>query len=250
MGDAGAAMGVMPKVLWQKLIKADEKNRIELALNLLLIRSENKNIMVDTGLGNKISDKVKKIYSPSKFILLDSLAEHGLDRNDIDIVVLTHLHFDHAGGVTSIINNKKELTFPNAIHVFQKKEWEVAKAPDELNKASYNFEEDLKLLEDIGNYKLIDGDFKLTKDVTLELTGGHTEGTQVVRIESNNDLAYYPGDILPMEINRHLAVTTAFDINRKDTFIAKKKILSEIKQREGIIFLGHDAKKQFIGFGK
>ena len=182
-------MGVMPKILWQKLIKADGNNRIELALNLLLIRSENKNILIDTGLGNKITPKIQKIYSPSKFILLESLAKLGLTRNDIDFVVLTHLHFDHAGGVTSIINNNIELTFPNAIHIIQKKEWKIAKNPDELNKASYNFEEDLKLLEDIGNYKLIDGDFQLTKDVTLELTGGHSEGTQVVRIESENELA-------------------------------------------------------------
>ena len=243
-------MGVMPKALWQKLIKTDEKNRIKLALNLLLIRSENKNILVDTGLGNKVTDKVKKIYSPSKFILLESLAKLGLDRNDIDIVVLTHLHFDHAGGVISIIDSKKELTFPNAIHVIQKREWEIAKDPDDLNKASYNFKDDLKLLEDIGNYKLIDGNYQLTKDITLELTGGHSEGTQVVRIDSNNELAYYPGDILPMEVNRHLAVTTAFDLNRKDTFKAKKRILSEIKYRDGIIFLGHDSGKQFIRFGK
>lgn len=114
-------MGVMPKALWKKLLQADDKNRIELAFNLLLIRSEDKNILVDTGLGNKITPKVQKIYSPSKFILLESLAELGIGRNDIDIVILTHLHFDHAGGVTSIIDNKKQLTFPNASHVVQKK---------------------------------------------------------------------------------------------------------------------------------
>ena len=117
-----------------------------------------------------------------------------------------------------------------------------------MNKASYNFEEDLKLLEEKGNYKLIDGDFQLTKDVSLEFAGGHSEGTQVIRIESENELAYYPGDILSMEVNRHLAVTIAFDINRKDTFKAKKKILSEIKERDGIIFLGHDVNKQFIKY--
>ncbi len=239
-------MGIMPKTLWKKFLQADEKNRIELAFNLLLIRSDNKNILIDTGLGNKLSDKVKKIYSPSKFILLESLAELGLNRNDIDIVVLTHLHFDHTGGVVSIIDNKKVLTFPNAVHVIQKKEWDVAKDPDELNRASYNFEEDLQLLEETGNHKIIDGDFQLTTDVTLELVGGHSEGSQVVRIESEGELAYYPGDILPMEVNRHLAVTTSFDINRKDTFKAKKKILSEIKERDGIIFLGHDTNKQFI----
>ncbi len=243
-------MGVMPKALWKKFVNADDRNRIELALNSLLISSDNKNILIDTGLGNVISDKVNKIYSPSKFILLDSLAKIGLSRKDIDIVVLTHLHFDHAGGVTSLINDTTELTFPNALHIFQKKEWKIAKDPDELNKASYNFEKDLKLLEESGNYQLINGDYQLTKDVTLELSGGHSEGMQVVRIESENELAYYPGDILPMEINRHLAVTTAFDLNRRDTFNAKKRILKEIKERAGIIFLEHDTKKQFISFKK
>lgn len=239
-------MGIMPKTLWQKLIKPDHKNRIELSCNSLLIRSENENILIDTGLGNNFSEKETKIYSPSKFILLESLAKHGLNRNDIDIVILTHLHFDHAGGITSIIKNRRELTFTNALHIIQKKEWEIAKSPDELNKASYNFKRDLKLLEESGSYKLIDDNFQVTQDVVLEFAGGHSEGMQVVRIDSNDELAYYPGDILPMEINRHLAVTTAFDINRTDTFKAKKKILSEIKERKGIIFLGHDVSKPFI----
>jgi len=243
-------MGVMPKALWQKLVQVDYRNRIELALNSLLIRSDNKNILIDTGLGNAISEKVKNIYSPSEFILFESLKEIGLSREDIDIVVLTHLHFDHAGGINLYLNNKPELTFPNALHIFQQKEWNVAKDPDELDKASYNFEKDLKLLEESEKYQLINGNYQLTKEVTLELAGGHSEGMQVVRIESNNELAYFPGDILPMEINRHLAVTTAFDLNRKETFSAKKKILKEIKDRKGIIFLEHDIKKQFIKFGE
>ena len=181
---------------------------------------------------------------------MDSLKEIGLTRNDIDYVVLTHLHFDHVGGVTSLINGITELTFPNAIHIFQKKEWEIAKDSDDLNKASYNFERDLKLLEESGKYRLINGDYQLTEEVTLEFTSGHSEGTQVVRIESESELAYYPGDIMPMEVNRHLAVTTSFDLNRKKTFHAKKKILSEIKERNGVIFLEHDPKKQFLKFGE
>jgi len=241
-------MGVMPKALWNKLIQTDHKNRIELAFNSLLISSENKNILVDTGLGNIISEKINKIYSPSKFILLESLAEHGLSRHDIDIVILTHLHFDHVGGVISKIDGLEQLTFPRAIHYIQKKEWKIAKEPDELNKASYNFERDLKLLEKSGMYKLIEGKYRLTEDIILELTGGHSEGTQVVRIESGDELAYYPGDIIPLEINRYPAVTTAFDINRKDTFAAKMKILKEIKQKNGIIFLSHDVNKQIINY--
>ncbi|MCD4797236.1 MAG: MBL fold metallo-hydrolase [Candidatus Cloacimonetes bacterium] len=239
-------MGVLPKAIWEKFLETDEKNRIKLALNLLLIRTEGKNILIDTGIGNKISDKIKKIFNPSEFVLLQNLSKLSIAREDINFVVLTHLHFDHAGGVTSLIDGRKELTFPNAIHIIQKREWETAKKPDELNKASYNFEEDLKLLEETGNYRLVDGNHRLTDEITLELTGGHSEGMQIVRIESNGELGYFPGDIIPQEAHRHLSVTSAYDICRKDTFRAKKKILQEVEKYKGIIFLNHDNKKNIL----
>ena len=239
-------MGVLPKAIWKKFLETDKKNRIKLALNLLLIRTKGKNILIDTGIGNKITKKIKKIFNPSEFVLLQNLSKLNVAREDINFVVLTHLHFDHAGGVTSFIDSRKELTFPNAIHIIQKKEWETAKNPDELNKASYNFEEDLKLLEETGNYKLVDNNYQLTDEITLELTGGHSEGMQVVRIKSNGELGYFPGDIIPQETHRHLSVTSAYDICRKDTFQAKKKILQEINKYKGIIFLNHDNEKSFL----
>ena len=246
--DGGAAMGVLPKTIWRKFLKVDEKNRIELALNVLLLQTGKLNILVDTGIGNKISEKIRKIYQPSDFVLLQNLVNLGLNTSDIDIVVLTHLHFDHCGGTTSIFNGKKVLTFPNALHIIQKREWETAKNPDELDKASYNFAEDLALLETTGNYRLIDGNYALTKEIILELSGGHSEGMQVVRIESNGKLAYYAGDIIPMDANRHLSVTSAFDLNRKQTFLAKKKILQELKEKKGILFLNHDTENEIVVF--
>ena len=246
--DGGAAMGVLPKTIWQRFLKVDEKNRITLALNLLLIRADGKNILVDTGIGNKISDKIRKIYHPSAFLLPENLRKIGLQTTDIDIVVLTHLHFDHCGGTTSILNGQKVLTFPNALHIIQQKEWKIAKNPDELDKASYNFAEDLALLEESGNYKLIAGDFALTPEIRLELTGGHSEGMQVIRIDYGDELAYYAGDIIPMDANRHLSVTSAFDLNRKQTFLAKKKILRELQARKGILFLNHEPAIETIDF--
>ncbi len=239
-------MGVIPKDIWKKFLKTDEKNRIKLALNLLLIRTKGNNILIDTGIGNKISDKIKKIFNPSEFVLLENLSKLNVAREDINFVILTHLHFDHAGGVTSLIDGRKELTFPSAIHIIQKREWEIAKNPDELNKASYNFEEDLKLLEETGNYKLVNGDHQLTDEITLEFTGGHSEGMQVVRIDSNGELGYFPGDIIPQEAHKHLSVTSAYDICRKDTFRAKKKILQEISKYKGILFLNHDIEKNIL----
>lgn len=239
-------MGVMPKALWQKMLVCDENNRVLLGFNLLLIQTEGKKILIDTGLGNRISERTRKIYEPSEFELLQNLQEFGITRTDIDYVILTHLHFDHVGGVVSEFVGKQELTFPNAIHIFQKKEWEMAKDPDELNRGSYNFRDDLQLLEKSGKYQVIEGDYELVPGVTLELVGGHSEGMQMVRIASEGELAYYAGDIIPMEVQRHLAINSAYDINRKDSFIAKKRILSELKEKNGILFFAHDTEKQWI----
>lgn len=236
-------MGVMPKVLWHKLIPCDDKNRIKLALNSLLIQTAGKNILVDTGIGNKLSPKKEEIYQASNFELLQKLKNLGLDREDVDYVILTHLHFDHAGGVVTFFDGKPELTFPNAIHIFQKVEWEMAQNPDELNKASYNFKDDLQLLKESGKYKITEGDYELFPGIKIELTGGHSEGMQVVRLESEGELAYYAGDIIPLQSLKHLAVNSAFDICRKDSFKAKKKILTELKERNGILFYAHDTQK-------
>jgi len=247
-GDGGAAMGVLPKSLWQKFLETDEKNRIQFALNLLLIQTDDKNILIDTGIGNKITEKQKKIYNPSEFVLLKNLQKIGLNRYDINFVVLTHLHFDHAGGIVSVFNEKKELTFPNAIHIFQSKEWEIAKNPDDLNKPGYSFKEDLQLLEESGNYQLIDGNYELSPEIKLELVAGHSEGSQMVRIESEGQIAYYAGDIICFESHLHPGISTAYDICRKDTSKAKKRILKELRERKGILFLNHDVKKTFIRF--
>ena len=245
-GDGGAIMGVMPKALWQKFTTVDEKNRVTLAFNLLLIQTEGKNILIDTGIGNKITDKIRKIFEPSKFELLKNLKKLGIERTDIDYVILTHLHFDHTGGVVSIFEEKPELTFPNAMHIIQKKEWEIANNPDELNRASYNFKDDLQLLYERGKYQIIDGDLEVVPGMTLELVGGHSEGMQMIRMESEDELAYYAGDIIPLNVQRHLSVNSVYDICRRDSFKAKKRILVELKERNGILFFAHDIEKQWV----
>lgn len=245
-GDGGAIMGVLPKALWQKIVKADDKNRVVLALNLLLIQIDGKKILIDTGIGNKLTDKLRRIYAASDFTLLENLRVLGIVPAEIDFVILTHLHFDHAGGIVSIFNGKPQLTFPNAVHIIQKKEWQIAKHPDELNKPSYNFKADLILLEEAEKLKLIEGNFEIVPGVTVELTGGHCEGMQIVRLESEGELAYYAGDIIPVDAHRHLSVNSAYDLNRKELFMAKKRILSELKEKKGILFFAHDADKQWV----
>ena len=245
-GDGGAAMGIMPKALWQKLLEVDQFNRLEFALNTLLIRDGQNNILVDTGIGNKLSAKKQQIFHTSDFTLLDNLNKLNIDRTEINYVILSHLHFDHAGGIVSIIDGKPQLSFPNAIHLIQRKEWEMAKNPDDLNKAAYDFEQNLKLLEISGNFQLIDGDYDLTDEISLQFAGGHSEGLQVVQIKSDDLLAYYAADLFPLEAHRHLAVTAAYDVCRRDTFASKKRILTELAENKGFLLINHDMKRKVL----
>jgi glyoxylase-like metal-dependent hydrolase (beta-lactamase superfamily II) len=238
--DGGAAFGALPKALWNRTIEADDKNRICFELNLLLIKTSDRNILVDTGCGNHLSEKQIKIYSPSDFALFSELEKHCVSRFDITDVVLTHLHFDHAGGVVSEIEGELQLSFPNAVYYIQEAEWEMAKHPDELNQAAYMFDEQLSLLETEGKYVLIHGNYELTPEVTLKLTGGHTIGTQIVSCESEDDFAVYAGDIIPSLPHLALPVVSAYDVSREDTFKAKKAIISEIRQKKGYLLLNHD----------
>jgi glyoxylase-like metal-dependent hydrolase (beta-lactamase superfamily II) len=239
--DGGAAFGALPKALWNKTIEADEKNRICFELNLLLIRADSRNILVDTGCGNHLSEKQMKIYNPSEFTLFAELEKLGLSRFDITDVILTHLHFDHAGGVVSEIDGELQLSFPHAVHYIQETEWEMAKHPDELNQAAYEFEEQLSILESEGKYELVNGNYELIPEITLKLTGGHTVGTQIVVCESDNDFAIYAGDIVPSLPHLALPVISAYDVSREDTFRAKKAILTEIRQKKGYLLLNHDS---------
>jgi len=245
-GDGGAALGIMPKVLWQKLLPTDEYNRLKFDTNVLLIRAPHHNILVDTGFGNRPSDKQKKIYQTSDYTLLQNLQRFDLKPTDINYVILSHLHFDHAGGIISTVQGDSQLTFPNAIHIIQKQEWAMAQNPDQLNLKAYNFKRDLQILEDSENLLLIDGDYQLTEEISLELVGGHSIGLQVVRIAEGDFLAYFGSDIFPLEVHKHLAVTAAVDLCRNTTFTAKQKIWNELQSKQGYLIFSHDLKKKFI----
>lgn len=237
--DGGATFGVLPKTLWQNFAEADHRNRIRLSLNTLLIQDNKINVLIDTGLGDLVTERVRRFYEPSAFLLPDTLKNLGLKDNDIDFVILTHLHLDHAGGLLSGSEDNRRLSFPKAKFLIQVKEWQMARQPGEADRASYDFNLNLSPLSETDNLQLVDGDYFLTPEIKLELTGGHSHGMQVVRLESDNTLAYYPGDIIPTEVHRRLAVTSAFDINRERTIEIKQKILRELEQRQGYLILDH-----------
>lgn len=236
-------LGVLPRAIWGKTVATDERHRKNLALNLLLIKTGDRIILVDTALGNRLTDKQRDIYRPSSFLLPVSLAELGLRDSDLTDVVLTHLHFDHAGGIVTGFGGSDRLTFPKARHWIQRQEWEIAKNPDGLNRAAYDFAGQLALLEERGKQELIEGTREIAPGVTLIKTGGHTAGSQIVEIDGPQGFFIYAADIIPTMFHTSAAVTSAYDICRKDTFKAKQYIYGRLKEKNGTLLLNHDLKR-------
>lgn len=241
--DGGAFMGVLPYALWGKKTVVDERRRQKLNLNLLLIQTEGRNILIDTGLGNRLSDKQIEIYQPSEFLLPLALHELGLKDSEITDVIMTHLHFDHAGGITTGFGDTDALTFPQAKYWIQKSEWDMAKNPDELNQAAYSFQHQLGLLESEGNYQLLSGETEIAPGISCIEVGGHSVGSQIIQIDFPNGFYIYAGDIIPTMFHSSMAITSAYDVSRKETFAAKQLIYSRLKEHNGFLLLDHDLNK-------
>lgn len=240
--DAGAFMGVLPYYIWYDKVETDERQRLRMNLNLLLIRTDGRNILVDTGIGNRLNKRRKEIYNPSQFELVNGLKTLNISAEDITDVVLTHLHFDHAGGVVSNVGETDVLTFPKAVYHIQDREWKMAKNPDKLNKAAYQFEHQLSLLEQEGKLHFIDGDEEIAPDLWVRLTGGHTVGMQIVEAVIDEKPYIYAGDIIPTRFHLPLAITSSYDVCREDSFKAKQTIYEKLSQNNGFLLLDHDTK--------
>lgn len=238
--DGGALMGVLPYAIWSQKTQTDEKRRKKMALNLLLIITEERRILVDTGLGNRLSAKQKEIYRPSEFALPSALAELGFRDIDITDVIMTHLHFDHAGGIITGLTDADILTFPQATYWIQKEEWEMAKSPDATNQAAYAFDHQLALLAEKGKVELIEGELELATGISCVKTGGHTVGSQFIQIDSPEGFYIYAGDIIATKFHTSMAVTSAYDVCRSDTVKAKHLIYDRLKANNGFLLLDHD----------
>lgn len=241
--DGGAMFGVVPKIMWNRTNPADDLNRIELALNCLLIQTGKHNILVDTGLGNKVKDRFIEIYKVSRpKMLLNSLKEFGLNPNDIDIVINTHLHFDHCGGNTILNDQHKPVpAFPEAKYFIQRKEWEDAVDPNERAKASY-LPENFVPIKDTGQLVLVEGDREIAPGIKLINTGGHTRGHQMVKIESDGKTALYWGDLIPTTSHIKIPFVMSYDLYPIDTLDQKKFYLKKVVEEKWLLIFEHDPK--------
>jgi glyoxylase-like metal-dependent hydrolase (beta-lactamase superfamily II) len=239
--DGGSMFGVVPKPLWEKRAPADEKNRIALGLRPLVVRGTGQTMIIDAGIGDKMDPKSIAIYGIDRSRDLDdALGEAGLDAVRIDLVLASHLHFDHAGGFTTRdASGALVPRFPRARYVVRTGEWEDATHPHERNRASYLQENFLPLM-DAGVVDLHPGDATIMPGVRVVRTGGHTMHHQIVMIESQERTAVFAADLIPTTAHIDAPWIMAYDLYPMDTLAFKRSFIREAIDREYLIFFEHD----------
>jgi methylmalonyl-CoA epimerase len=238
--DGGSMFGTIPKPLWEKKAPADDRNRIAMAMRPLVVRGA-RTMLIDAGLGDKENEKFHDIYRVDRRRNLDhALADAGLSPEDIDIVLASHLHFDHAGGFTiRDADGRLRPRFPRAQYVVRRGEWEDATHPHERNRASYLLDNYVPLA-DAGVLQLVDDDQTIMPGVKVRRTGGHTMHHQMIVIESGGKTAAFVADLIPMTAHAPNAWIMGYDLYPMDTLAAKRQFIEDAIEREILVFFEHD----------
>jgi glyoxylase-like metal-dependent hydrolase (beta-lactamase superfamily II) len=236
--DGGAMFGVVPKVMWERKFAADELNRLRVGLNSLLIRSDERTVLVETGIGNKLPEKSKKIHENEERLLL-SLEEAGVAPEDVDIVINTHLHFDHCGWNTMLKNGKVVPTFPRAKYYFQRGEWEHGQRQLERDRVSYISDNYNPLIEN-GQAEMIVGDRLIAPGISVKLFPGHTANMQAVIVESQGKRACYISDLIPTTAHLDVTWVMAYDLFPLDTIENRKRFYADAVPDNWLVVFTHD----------
>ena len=245
--DGGAMFGVVPKSLWERRIKADERNRIQLGMRCLLIEHERGLALIDNGAGNKENPKFHEIYgvensgAEGRTLLEDGLRSIGVRPEDIALMIDTHLHFDHAGGNTWIDEGGVvRPTFPNARYVVQRGEYEWATHTNERTAASY-FPHNFEPVIAAGQFDFIAGETEIWPGIRLLPTPGHTPHHQSILIESDGAKAFYPADLMPTSSHVPLPWIMGYDVEPMRTLESKRAILKRAVDEDWLLIFEHDA---------
>lgn len=244
--DGGAMFGVVPRTLWARLAAPDAENRITLALNGFLVRTPEMTLLLDTGVGPDVDRRYADFYSierrPGLFGLLDEL---GLGPAAIDVVVNSHLHFDHCGGNTvKTAGGTWAPAFPAARYLVRRGEWEQALHPVERDKPSY-VPARLKPLAGTGRLLLLESDGAIAPGIEAVLVPGHTAFHQGVRISSGGKTVFYLADAVPTAAHVDLPYIMSYDLYPVDTFNAKKALLARAEAENWVLAFGHDLYQPF-----
>ena len=237
--DGGTMFGVVPKTMWDKQIACDSRNRIRLACNCLLVRTPDVLALVDTGFGTRFDDRSRDIYGIEQTTIHDSLGKAGTAPEDIDLVVFTHLHFDHLAGSLSEVEGTLQATFPLATHCVQRGEWRDACDGRSTMRSSYR-PTDLNALKSQVALNLIYGDSELTPHISTFITGGHTEWHQGIVVTGRDQRLIFPGDLLPTRTHLRTYWNMAYDLFPQQTIERKKQLIRDTVRNDWIIAWDHD----------
>ncbi len=245
--DGGAMFGVVPKTIWQKDYKADENNLINLSMRSLLIDTGNHRILIDTGIGNKQSEKfLSHYYLNGNDTLAGSLEKAGYSLDDITDVIHTHLHFDHCGG--SIKKNSDgsfSPTFKNATYYASERQWNWALNPNRKEVASF-LTENLIPLRESGQLQLLKEEGDLFPGVSIRFFNGHTDGMIVVYVNYSGNTLVFVADLIPLSGHMHLPYIPSYDTRPLMTLDEKERFLNEVVDQQQTIFLEHDVETECI----
>jgi glyoxylase-like metal-dependent hydrolase (beta-lactamase superfamily II) len=239
--DGGAMFGVVPKVMWNKLYPADENNLCNWAMRCLLVVDGDRKILIDSGVGDKQSDKFfSHYYLNGEDTLEKSLAKYGFTPDDITDNILTHLHFDHVGGSVKY-NELGELvpTFKNATYWVSKAQWEWATKPNKREKASFLSENIIPMMEN-GQLKLVEEEGEMLPNIEARIFNGHTDGQIIPHIKYKGKTIAFMGDLLPSTAHISIPFVMAYDTRPLLTLEDKKKFFTDAVENDYILFFEHD----------
>ncbi len=238
--DGGAMFGIIPKPLWERSNPADGKNRIKLGARCLLLRNDDRNILIDTGVGGFWDEKFHKIYDLRNegTHLEKSLRNFDLSVEDIDDVILTHLHFDHTGGSTKLNNNKWEPAFPNAKYHVQKEHFDWAVNPSDRDRGSF-IKNRFEPLAEEGVLNLLETN-EFDDEIEFVKIYGHTYAQQLIKISDASNTLLFCGDLLPTSSHIPVPYVMGYDLQPVVTVQEKKKILPAAVEEDWLLFFEHD----------
>ena len=241
--DGGAMFGIIPKPLWEKAYPADVQNRIRMRTHCMLLQGFGKNVIIETGNGDGFSDKERAFYGMSTYVSWRQLLKpHGLTPEQITDVILTHLHFDHAGGLShKLADGTLALTFPNAIHYVQREQKEWALKPSERDAGSYRKEGLHPFISDAAKVHYLDGNVEILPGISAQTIHGHSPAQQLIHIKSQTRHLVFVADLTPTSAHLHLPWIMGYDLWPLKTLQEKKDFLAHAVQDKWQLWLYHDA---------
>lgn len=238
--DGGAFFGIIPKPLWEKKMPADERNRLSVGLNSVLVRTGKLNILIETGIGNKLGEKQLRIYE-SQAKLLENMKAAGVEPAQIDIVINSHLHFDHCGWNTVMQNGAAVPTFPNARYYAPEGEWQAARLQRERDRVSY-LSDNYDPLIGSGQMQLLQQDREIAPGVSLCNYPGHTRAMMAIMIESSGRKACYISDLIPTTSHLEPVWGLGYDLFPLETIESKKRYYKQAISEKWLTIFTHDPK--------